>query len=262
MMSGRPWRGLTPDLVLPLRCGAVTEPNRDEAHHAPAAHSAPAASPAGDADDPGSRWVAALLAAAAVLAAVLAMRAAFLIDDAGDAWQSALRAELKRSVNLIEDVRYVYGTEGDQAFSVVVRESLADGLRVAGSGQPGPIADALITEARVHELVLERTKPEMELTAGGYTLPDGGYDLAARLADRRLASPEIVALDPEELQSTGDRASRHSIGVVYAAVPVGLALLLGSLAMPYRRRRRVLLALGWLALGLAAAAAIALEVSG
>lgn len=212
-------------------------------------------------DDPARRWVAVLLAAAAVLAATLAMRAAVFSDEAGGAWQSALRTELQRAAVLLQQVRQVYGTEGDEAFAIVTHEVLADQMRMRAQGEPAEVAEVLAAEARVHEDLVGQVKPATELTASGYGLPGGGYDLAARLVDYREAVPDVQALDPDALMEHGDRASGHALGVVSAGIPVAVAILIGSLAMPNRRRRRLLLSLGWLALAVGALVAIGLEAT-
>jgi hypothetical protein len=230
----------------------------------PGAGDAPAVEPSGERspdDDAGKRRVAFLLAAAAALVAVLALRAAYLSDEAGGAWQSALRTELQRSAELVLLVRQVYGTEGQEAFTIATHEVLADQMRIRAQGELADVAQALEVEARVHEDLVAQVKPATELTAGGYALPDGGYDLAARLAHYREAVPQAVALDPDAQTARGDRASRHALGVVSAGILVAVALLMGSLAMPYRRRRAHLLALGGLALTVSGLMALGLEVT-
>jgi hypothetical protein len=212
-------------------------------------------------DDPGKRGVAMLLAAAAALATILALRASFLADEAAGAWQSALRTELQRAAALLQEVRQVYGTEGPEAFIITTHEVLGDEMRSHARGASPVVTAVLETEARVHEDLVAQVKPATELTASGYELPAGGYDLSARLAHVRGARPEAVALDPDGLLEQGDRASRHRLGVVAAGVPIGVALLAGALALPHRSRRRSLLALGWLALGVSVCVAVGLEAS-
>jgi hypothetical protein len=212
-------------------------------------------------EDPDRRPVAFLLAAAAGLAAILAMWAAFLSDEAAGARQSALRSELQRAAVLLMDVRQVYGSEGAQAFSIAARETLADQMRARARVEPDAVARTLEAEADVQMAIVEQVKPATELTAGGYELAGGGYDLVARLVHYRRAAPDIVALDPDGLLRQGDRAARRALGTVWAAIPVAFALLAGSLAMPYRRRRRMLLALGWLALATGALVAIGLGIA-
>ena len=93
-----------------------------------------------------------------------------------------------------------------------------------------------------------------------YALPSGGLDLGKRLADVRATSPDMVALDPDVIQATGDRQANRARLMVLAALPIGIAALLGVMAEPFRRRRRILLAGGAVALAIGAAMAVAVEV--
>ncbi len=238
--------------------GPTAEPGDVSATDVPTA-TAPHDRPA-DADA-GKRWVAVLLTAAAAVAAILALRVTYLSNEAGGAWQSAFRTELQRAAVLLLDVRQVYGTEGEEAFSIAVHEVLADQMRVRAQAAPAEVARALEAEMRVHEDLVEQVKPATELTAGGYGLPGGGYDLVVRLVGYREAVPDVVALDPDALMRQGDRASGHALGVVAAGVPVAVAVVAGSLAMPYRHRRRFFLVIGWLAIATGLLVAAGLEVT-
>lgn len=210
--------------------------------------------------DGGTRWAAVLLATAAMTAALLAMRSAFLGNDANDAWQRALRVEIKRGALVSLAVGYVYGAEANQAFGLTIREVLADEFRRRSAGHDPAVADVLLREARVHEGVVAQAKPAVEATSERYALPEGGYDLALRLVDERATAPDAIELDPDPIQAQGDRASRHAVLAMTATVPVGLAFLAGSLAMPWRSRRRVLIAVAWLAVLSGAGMGIALEL--
>lgn len=212
-------------------------------------------------DDPGTRWVAVLLAAAAAVAAILALRVTYLSDEAGGAWQSAVRTELQRAAVLLMEVRQVYGTEGEEAFEITVHEVLAERMEARAQTAPAEIAQTLEAEKRVHDDLVEQVKPFTELTADEYELPGGGYDLVARLVDYREALPDVLALDPDAFMQQGDRASGHARGVVSAGVPVAVAVVAGSLAMPYRHRRRLLLIIGWLGIAVGLLIAIALELT-
>lgn len=217
--------------------------------------------PVGDAPtDQGTRWVAVLLAAAAIVAAILATRAAFLGNEANDAWQRSLRTEIKRGALLTIAVRYVYGAEAGQAFEIAKHEILAHEMRARAADLDPAVAEVLLREASIHETVISQARTTMEVASERYALPDGGYDLALRLADERAGNADALALDPHPIQAQGDRASRHSVVTLAGSVPVGVAFLMGSLAMPWRRRRRVLLVLAWLAVLSGAAVGLSVEV--
>jgi hypothetical protein len=81
-----------------------------------------------------------------------------------------------------------------------------------------------------------------------------------RLAEYRAEKPELLELDPGATIERGDREHAHATRTISAAVPLGVAFLAGALAMPFTRRRRWLLVVGWVAVAIAAAAAILVEV--
>jgi hypothetical protein len=224
MMAMAPWLGLTGLFAATYDDGRMTGPEPPTR----ASHAEP--------DDSGSRAVAVLLAVAALLAAVLATRAALLSDEASNAWQTSLRQELKRSVATLTDVRYVYGPEGDQAFMVATHEVMAEELRAAAAEASPEIAAVLDAEARVHDGVVEHTSPGMEFASERYRLEEGGFDLALRLSDIRGGSPDLAGIDPDAPLEEGDRTARHATLTLTAAVPVGAAFFVGALAMPFRRR--------------------------
>jgi len=212
----------------------------------------------------GNIAVAVLLAIAAVVAAAIGTRASMVSSEASGAWQSALRTEVKRSVGAINDVSLLYLTEYPQAMRVLPAKMIADALRAAEAGQIETVAQALESEAaRQLELVdaLSATSP---LTDGAaYVLPSGGFDLGKRLADIRAGGaegPELLALDPDGLIATGDRLADKATLFTYALIPTSLCALLGILARPVRRYRRVLLAAGAAALYCGAVMALAVEV--
>jgi hypothetical protein len=243
--------GMTePDLVARASLGRAGPP--------PTYRAAPAAR---EDDDAGARWVAVLLAFAALLAATLATRAAFLSDDASDAWQTALRQELRRSVAALTDIRYVYGPLGDMTFMIATQEVLAEEYRSGAQGAEPAFADVLEAEARVHEGVVEAMLPSLEIAGDPPRLEGGGFDLGGALAAERERMPDLVAIDPDASQAEGDRLARQATLTLAASLPVGFAFLAGALAMPYRRHRRLLMTVGWAACGVAIVAALMLELA-
>jgi len=212
-------------------------------------------------DDRGLRAVAILLASTAMLAALLAARAAFLSDAAADEWQTSLRTELKRSAAVLVDIRQVYGPEGDAGVMIVAEEMVAEELRAAVASAEPRIAESLAVHAQVHELTAENMSPGADIVADAYRLPDGSLDLDQRLADLRGEAPDLVALDPDAPAAAGDRSMAQARATIIASLPLGLAFLAGALAMPLGRRRRILLAAGWAAVAFSALAVIAMEMT-
>jgi hypothetical protein len=209
----------------------------------------------------GKRAVAILLATAAVLAAIIAAQASFLSSSASGDWQSALRTEVKRSAGALEDIRYLYQTELPMAVQILQARALQAELQAAGSGATSAVQQALAIEAQVQADLLAAMEPTSDIaTKSQYALASGGLDLGKRLADIRAQAPDIVALDPDSLQATGDSLANKARLLTLAALPIAVAALLGVLAEPFRRRRRILLAGGTIALAVGATMAIAVQV--
>jgi len=208
----------------------------------------------------GKRAVALLLALAAIAAALVTARAALLIGDASGAWQSALRLEVKRSALALEDIRFVYGSEAVLTFGIAIAEVRAEEQRARASGDP-ELAAILEAEAQVYEGALEGLRLASEIASDPrYALSGGGYDLQLRIADARLRAPDTLAIDPDATMESGNRASERGVRMISSAVVVAFALLFGALAQSLKRRRMLLLVLGWAALLAGGSLAIAVEV--
>jgi hypothetical protein len=217
--------------------------------------------PGGAPQEKGSRAVALLLAVAAIVAATITARASLVGSEATSAWQTAVGDEQRRGALLLEQVRYAYGSEGDLAFMIVAAQEQADAMREAIPGASPAVAAALETEAGVQEQVAELVKPASEIASDPrYELASGGYDLQLRLADERRSNPDDLANDPLAQVAAGDAAADHAVRLMLTTIAVGVAFLFGALAQAAHRRRRVLLVLGWIALGVASVAAVAVEL--
>jgi len=195
------------------------------------------------------------------MAAILAARSTMLSAAAGDAWQKTLRVELQRTAALLIDVRQVYGAEGDVALMILQDEILADELRDAAAVAAPDIATILAEQAQIHADAAGFLAPNVILAADEYRQADGSIDLEGRLADLRGQTPDMVALDPDSHARSGDQAQERATGVMTAALPLGAAFLLGALAMPLPRRRRMLVILGWTAVVVAAVMAVTVELA-
>ena len=212
----------------------------------------------------GNTTVAVLLAIAAIVAAVIGTRASIVSNEASDVWQSALRTEVKRAAGATNDASFLYLTEYPQAVRVLPAKLIADALRAAESGQSKAVVAALESEADLQLQLVDLLSATSALTADAtYALPSGGFDLGKRLAAIRLGGadgPDLVALDPDGQVATGDRLARKATLLAFALIPASLCALLGILARPVRRYRRMLLAAGMVALISAAVMALAVEV--
>jgi hypothetical protein len=244
MMISGPYPALTPA----VRWAAMSPPQRDQPK-----------------DEPGSRQVAILLACAAVLAAVLTASAALLSGAASNDWQADLGNEVKRSALGVEEVRYVYAVEADQAFMVTTEEVRAQELRAAASLQPADIGAALVAEADVHGGAAEIIRPASDVAKDPrYKRAGGGYDISLRLADATsaaaIANTAAGLEDPDRLMARGDHGADRAARMQAIAIAVGVAFLFGAMAEAFGRRRRLFLALGWAALLVAAILALAVAV--
>lgn len=211
----------------------------------------------------GGRGVAILLATAAVLAAILTARAALIGSDASDLWQRSLRTEVKRSAFALEEIRYVYNSEAQVAFSNAMEQVRAQELRASAARQSPDARPALEAEAKVHDGTVTVLLSASEVASDpAYALDSGGYDLVKRLAHNRAASPDALALDPDVLMAAGDHATQRAIRMMSSTIPVGVAFLVGALGQAWLRRRRLLLALGWSCLLAAGMLGLAVELLG
>jgi FlaG/FlaF family flagellin (archaellin) len=98
------------------------------------------------------RTVAVLLALAAVVGIVLGGRASLVRSSATDAWQGALRQEIKRAAGAVEDVRYVYTSEAPIAFQVDEAKIRATEARRAAARATGLTKRVLLLEANTLSL--------------------------------------------------------------------------------------------------------------
>jgi hypothetical protein len=238
---------------------AATEPGTKSVASAAAPEAATVIEP-----EPGShRWVALLLGAAAILAAIIGARATALASDATDQWQSALRTEIKRSAGALKDIEYLYQVEVPPVVVILGGRLQEAELRGAAANATGEAARILGMEADIQAGLVAAVEPNYELaTNRAYALPGGGVDIGLRLADIRGQAPDLVALDPDVIQQAGDRMGTKASSMTVALLPLGLAALLGALAQPFARRGRLLLALGASALGVGVAIAAVVEVLG
>lgn len=215
-------------------------------------------------DDGGShKGVAILLAAAAIVAAVVGARSTGIASDATDTWQSALRMDIKRSAAALEDIRYLYQSEVPQAVLVMSTRLQEAELRSAAAATTGSSVLALTLEADAQAGLLTAVGGTNDLTGKSrYALDGGGVNLALRLADIRGENPDLVALDPDTIQATGDALAAKASSMTIALLPLGFAALFGAVAQPFNRRRRLLLALGTTALAIGIVIAGYVEVLG
>jgi hypothetical protein len=203
--------------------------------------------------------VAVLLTVAAIVAAGIGYGASLASNSASESWQSALRTEVKRSAAAMEDVRYLYQAELPIADRILEARVLQAEMLAEAQGQSGASKQGLLLEAGIQAEIISAFSSSSELASKpDYALTTGGLDLGKRLADLRAQNPEILALDPDGLETTGDQLANKAELLTFALMPTSVAAFLGVLSQPFRRRRLLLLRLG--AVALAGGAAMALFV--
>jgi hypothetical protein len=209
----------------------------------------------------GHSGVAILLAIAAVVAAIIGTRASMISSDASDTRQSALRTEVQRSAGAMTDIQALYLEELPVATRVLQARIAAAQFQAAAAGQNPVVAHALAIEASVESQLADLLSSNSQLANDqAYALPAGGFDLSKRLADLRAETPGLVSLDPDGIASTADRLAQKALLLTLALLPAGLCALLGVMAQPLRRYRRLLLASGSVALAAGVVMAFGVEV--
>jgi len=209
----------------------------------------------------GGRAVPILLAVAAVAAAIVTARASLVGGDATSAWVDSVGDEQRRGALLQEEVRYTYGSEAAVGFMVLIAEVRASELRTMAQGQPPAVAARLEAEAGIQQAVVDLVSADAPLLSDArYRLPSGSLDVQRRLADERAAEPSVLAIDPLATLRRGDVEAEHSVRLMVATIAIAAAFLFGALGQAFRRRRRPLLLLGWLALLAGGAWALAIEL--
>ncbi|HUG89170.1 MAG TPA: hypothetical protein VMP42_10465 [Actinomycetota bacterium] len=183
-------------------------------------------------------WVAILLASAAVVAAALGGRAALLSDRGSDTYTAAIRQHAQQAASTVENIRYVYDDEAGFALRATISEVRAEALREEARGARGLVRTALLEEARAQEQVAEIVSGASLAATDEYRLEDGGYDLAARLADVAAENPDLLEVDPDAPEEEAFELARHASIAISATVPVSLAFMFGALSQAYPSRRR------------------------
>jgi hypothetical protein len=161
----------------------------------------------------------------------------------------------------LEDVRYLYQTELPVAVRILEARTYQAQLQAAADAATGPDKAALQHEADVQAGIATGLSSSSPLaTDPKYALEGGGFDLGKRLADLRAQNPDLVALDPDALQASGDSLAHKAEMEMLALLPISIAAFLAVMAQPFRRYRVVLLTAGAVLLELGAMAAIGVEV--
>lgn len=207
--------------------------------------------------------VAVLLAAAALIAAGVGVRAATLSDAGSDTWQTAIREEVRRDARLVSDVRRLYAEDAAVAYDIAELQIRAQEARREARGSEGAVASVLRSEAAARaELARSLTRTSSEVVEDpAEALELDGEALLARLAELRAAAGPAARLDPEATLADGTEQAEKGTWLTATVIVVSLAFLCGALAAGLGGPRRRLLAAGYAFAGLGLATAIAVEVT-
>ena len=197
----------------------------------------------------GGRGLALLLAVAALFAAAVGARTSLLASSASSSWQQSVRQEVKAAAAVVEDIRFVYGDEASQAFRAVEATIRAEEYRAAAQNKTGVARSVLLAEAAAQDQLRTILVSTSDVAKDPrYARNDGSFDLGMRLVDVRNRNANLVAINPDDPQADGDRLANQAINETAVGIPIALTFLFGSLAQGFRRRRRLFIALGTLAL--------------
>lgn len=195
-----------------------------------------------------------LIAAAAIVIAAIGLRASMLARDASGEWQSSVRVQVREGAGEVNAALLVY----DEAlFGGRVAEARfrAEELRREAAETALETSAAVLAESTVLSALAEAFD-----SAGNPSAGEGTLNVRERLADLRRQRTRGIEPSPSALAEEGDRQDRRATWAAAAAVPGGVAFLLGALAQAFSRRRRLLVATGFVGLILAGSATTFLEV--
>jgi hypothetical protein len=208
-----------------------------------------------------STAIAVLLAVAAVLAAAIGARGAFLADVGSDKWHKAVRTEIKSGAALLEDTRFVYQEVAPQAFQVISATVQAQELTRQARHDPASRA-LLVGEAGAQQQLAQSTAKATGIGRDRRFQRAGpSFDVARRLADERNRNPKLVELDAGEVEHEGSELKRQSSLLFATAIPAGFAFLCGAMAHGFGTWRRWLLPLGFTLCAVAFVLALVVELS-
>jgi hypothetical protein len=203
-----------------------------------------------------------LLAVAAALAAAIGGWSSVLADRGSDTWHDSVREHVKATAGAVEDIRFVYEEEGPTALQVAEARVLAEEYRRAADGATGAARELLLLEAAAQEEAAGALEGGADIARDPRYAQGDGFDLVRRLADNRQENPDLLAIDADATEDEGSRLSAKASLLLLCTVPVTLAFLCGALVYGFPRRRRPLLAAGFVfaLVGLAGAIAIGVVV--
>ena len=210
-----------------------------------------------------STSVAILLAVAAVVAAVIAGRAALVGDTGADGLNQVVRDDVRQGARIVGDVRRLYEEDASVAFQIALEQILSEETAQVASEETGEVKSVLEADAGSSAGLAEVLSKGSQLADGdpSRTVDLTGDDLLLRLAEIRAErSDDLKALDIDATSADAKKYVNGSAAMIAATIPVAVAFLVGALAGVFRRGRRILLATGYSLITVGLAVALVIEV--
>lgn len=206
--------------------------------------------------------VAVLLTVAAVIAALIGIRAAVLGDSGSDTWHAAVRQDVKRDAAIVEVSRFIYQEEAPLALQVAAERFQGEEVRKEENFKSGTVRDLLDADASMRDrLALLNEKGSEVARDKRYATDEGGFDIIRRLGDRRQKDQDLVRLDPDATERRASGDIKEASLLIATTIPVALGFLCGALAEAFEPRRRILVRVGYVLVGLGLVLAIFIEVT-
>ena len=177
--------------------------------------------------------VALMLAVTAIVAASLAAWATLLTSSAGDAWEQAVRGEVRVSANLVNDTITAY----DQV--PLAESTMEHRIRAAELARAGAANMAKSHPAIFEQWFIENGEQKLSQNEQPWVRGDGSFDVAARIA--ALHAREDQGVDPAVRRGEGDSAAHRAWLLGLAVIPAALGFLAATVARAYPGARRVAL---------------------
>lgn len=207
--------------------------------------------------------IAVLLAVCAVLAAAIGLRASTVNGNAGGDATSAVRGDVHRGSEIVQDATRIYAEDAPQAYQVAEADLRAAAATQAAAGATGIAREILAVEAKrqaaLAKLLAEHSSTVVQRPGDATSLSSA--DLMRRLAEVRARYPGLVKVFPEADASAASDLRFKSNLLVAALIPISIGFLCGALAEGFTRLRGRLFLVGSLAALAGLAMAIVVELS-
>jgi hypothetical protein len=189
-----------------------------------------------------------ILTAAAMIGALVTLRASQLQNKASSAWSRAAQAQIQRATFLARSSDYVFNVVATQKLFQTFAVYRIREYRAQAEGSRGRVRERLISVTKAQLKTARNTATDLAILAAGdsYLQEADPYFVGVHLA-REVSAP---GPSPARHFLQGSRFSDWAIAAMTMNIPASLAFLFGALAHAYSRRRQLFLIVSILSLGL------------